>query len=308
MGDRGRELARKSYGRVELADRALAVLEEAAEGRAPHRGRRAVWWGVAATAALLALAFAPTFRTLWRTWLHNDNYSHGLLIPLVSGFLLWRHRRALRASVGRPSAWGLPVLAAGLLALVAGTRADFTMVQGYSFVIVLLGLVLHFFGRATARQALFPVAYLIFMSPLPPVLANDISFRLKAWVVNFSTAAARWMGIAVAREGMTLHLPTGAVAIENPCSGLRSLVAVLALATLLAYFARRGGMVRRVALVLSAVPIALAANWVRITLIVLAANYVSVAFATGAMHDISGYVLFGVDVIGLLLVRAALRC
>jgi len=274
---------------------------------APGRARPGVWLGALLVLALVAVAYAPTFHTLARTWTHNDNYSHGLIIPPITLFLLWMRRDALRSAPREPSALGLPLVALGLLIHVAGIRGDLTMVQGHSFVLVALGLILHFFGRRVTRLALFPVAYLVFMSPFPPVFADELSFRLKLWVISGSLRAVSAMGIPVVREGMTLHLPVGAVSIEDPCSGLRSLIALLALATLIAAFSRAGA-IRRSVLVLTAIPVAMVANFIRITLIVLASNYLGLAIGTGVVHDISGYVLFAVGIAGLFAVKAVLRC
>lgn len=271
------------------------------------RLRPRVWIVGSVLALLLAAAYASTLRVLWACWSHNPNYSHGFLIPPVSAFLLWRKRDALGAAPAAPSSWGLPVLGLGLLMHVAGTKGDLTMVQGHSLIVVLLGLVLHFFGTAVARIALFPLGYLVFMSPFPPVFADELSFRLKQWVIHASLAAAGGIGIPVARDGMKLHLTTGTVSIEDPCSGLRSLIAILALGTVLAYFSR-GGAVRRSLLVLSAIPVAVAANWVRITTIVLASNFISIEVGTGIVHDVSGYLLFAVNVAGLMVSKAVLRC
>lgn len=266
-----------------------------------------VWGPGALLLLLVAATWSDTLRVLWASWSHNPNYSHGFLIPPVALYLVWRRREELRGAPIAPSGWGLPLVAAGLGLQAAATQGDLTMLQGHSLILVLFGLALHFFGRAVGRLLLFPLGYLVFMCPFPPVFADELSFRLKQWVIHASLSAAGAIGIPVVRDGMKLHLTTGSVSIEDPCSGLRSLIAILALGTLLAYFAR-GGPVRRSLLVLSAIPVAVVANWVRITTIVLAANFVSVEVGTGIVHDVSGYLLFAVNVAGLLISKAVLRC
>jgi exosortase len=193
---------------------------------------------------------------------------------------------------------GLPLVALGLAVHVLGIRGDVTMLQGYGFLAILAGLVLHLAGWAWLRALAFPLAFLVFMLPWPPFLMNQISFELKSLASHTSGIVLDGLGIPVVRQGAILYLTTGPLAVENPCSGLRSLLALLALGTLMA----RMGTVpvwKRVALFAAAWPVALAANVARIVGLGLVATFVSLEVAVGTAHDVSGYLLF-VVALGLL--------
>lgn len=263
----------------------------------------------AAGAAVIALLFAAvhqrTFAELWRVWETNDNYSHGPLVPLAAAFLIWRRRHALAALPARPSAAGLAVVAAGCAMQVLGLRADVFALQGWSALVTLAGLTLAFLGPAITRALAFPLAFLAFMLPFPPFVVNPLSYGLKELTVRLSTAAAEMLGATLQRSGMTLHLLTGELRMENPCSGLRSLVALLATGALFAHL-QPGGRWRRAVMLLAAVPIAMLGNAVRTTLLILIAHYRDVAAVEGPLHDASGVLVYAVALLAMLGLRAVL--
>lgn len=259
--------------------------------------------GAALLAGLLALIYHRTLSVLWTTWMTNDNYSHGPIIPLISLALIARDRAALSALPVRPDARGLALIGFGCLLQVAGVRADLFALQGWSLLAVLYGLALTFGGAAVTRRLCFPIGYLVFMLTFPPLVVNRLSFALKEVAVGLSTAAAGALGVLYQRSGMTLHLAGGDLLIEHPCSGLRSLLALIALGTLLAGLTPWGKW-RRFALFASAIPIAIVVNALRLTLLIVVAHYAGLKEAGGWVHDVSGYAIYAVALAVLLGVRS----
>ena len=281
--------------------------------RLPNPGGAAVsWWrqpalALAGAALVLAVAaYARTFSVLWRLWSHNDNYSHGFLIPPVALALVWLMRKALAATPHRPSWAGLPVVAAAALLHIAGIRGDVAMFQSYSFIFLVAGLVWSWFGLGMLRKVWFPIAFLAFAAPTF-VFINQVSFRLKALAAFGSVELAQGLGVAVARQGMDLIFPSGTMTIEGACSGLNSLIALMAMGALFAHLGQ-GAAWRRVLLFLLAVPVAVAANVVRITSLCVYAALTDTERATGLFHDVGGFVLYGFALVALLIVKRALRC
>ena len=262
---------------------------------------------VVLVAALLVAVFRRTFVILWHTWESNPNYSHGYLIPPVVAYLLWRERARFARSVGRGSAWGLFLIVLGLGGHIVSIRAGVFMSQGYSLVLVLFGLVLFFFGGRAARAIWFPLGYILFMLPMPPYVVNVLSFRLKFFAARVGSAIAAAAGIPLLRSGMTIHLPTGSLRIADPCSGLRSAIALVALGALFAYFTR-APLWKRAVLFVAAVPLAVFANIVRISVLCGVANVWGIDAALGFFHDFSGLLLFAIAFVGLAAVRKLLRC
>jgi len=263
------------------------------------------WAGIAVLAALVVAAYARTFAFLWETWTHNDNYSHGPLVPIVAAVMAWTRRDVLARTPVRGDGRGLVLVGLGCLMQVAGIRSDVLTLQGWSFVLLAFGLTWTFLGAAMTRRLAFPLAYLAFMLTFPPFFVNRLSYALKEIAMHASTWAADLLGVTFQRSGMTLHLATGELRVENPCSGLRSLIALLATGAAFAFF-QPGGFWRRAPLVVAAIPIAVVANAVRLTALILVAHYGSVETATGAFHDWSGHAIYVVALAGLLAVRAVL--
>jgi exosortase A len=259
----------------------------------------------AVVAVLVAVAYRQVFATLVRTWEANPDYSHGWIIPPIAVFLFWREWKRFVAAIGRGTAWGLLIIVAALAGYVLSIRAGVFMTQGYSFVLLLFGVSLFVFGGAATRKIWFPISYLVFMLPIPPFLLHVVSFQLKVFAARAGSAAAFKLGVPLVRSGMTIHLPAGSLRIANPCSGLRSLIALVALGALFAYLTR-GRVWKRVVLFLSAVPLAVGANMLRIALLCVVASVFGIESALGFFHDFSGFLLFAVAFLGLLLVRRLL--
>lgn len=279
---------------------------------AESRGRGipgpASWvWPALVAAGLLIPAYARTFAILARSWAHNPNYSHGFLIPPVCCALVFRLRRTLGEIPARGSWKGLCLVVPGAVLHVIGIRGDVAMFQAYSFILLLAGLVWTWFGWRVLRVLAFPLAFLLFMAPTFPVLVNQLSFRLKAVAAFGSVRLAQGLGVAVVRQGMDLFFPTGTLTIEGACSGLHSLIALMALGSLFAYLGE-GPLWRRWVLFLLSVPVALAANIVRITSLCVYAAMTSTQQATGLFHTIGGFVLFGVALLALGACKKVLRC
>jgi len=279
----------------------VSVAPAAPRAAAPARA----WAGAAVIALLLGLTYAGTAASLWNTWTTNDNYSHGPLVPLVSLALVWLRRDKLRALPVRSDSRGLALVALGCAMDVMGVRADLFALQGWSLLAVLSGLALTFAGPAVTRMLAFPILYLAFMLTFPPVVMNTLNFALKELAVNGAVRGAEALGATVHRVGMQLFFPSGELRVESPCSGLRSLLALLATATLFAYF-QKGGLWRRAVVMLAAIPIALAGNMARLLLLLVAAWYRSVDWATGGFHLVTGYVMYAVALALLLGLRALL--
>jgi len=270
------------------------------------RGGGFPWAAAALLALLLALVYHRTALHLAEVWRTNDSYSHGPLVPLVALALAWRSRARLTAAPHRPDARGLAIVALACAMLVIGMRSDVFTIEGWSMVVMAFGLSLTFLGPARTRVLAFPIAYLGFMLTFPPVLVNQLSFALKEVTVAVSTRIAEALGVLLRRDGMSLFVAGGELRVENPCSGLRSLIALLATGAVFAYL-QPGAAWRRALLLVAAVPVAMVANIVRITLLLLVAHYVGIRQATGRFHDWSGIVLYAVALGGLLLVRRLLR-
>jgi exosortase len=257
---------------------------------------------------LFGITYLPVFVTLYGKYVEADSYySHGFLIPLLSGFVIWWKRDRLKTMTVVPSRAGLWVLGGGLLLYGLGTSWLVNFAAALSMLVVLAGLSLYLFGPAVTRALWFPLAYLLYMIPLPKISIIYITFWLKLLVASLAADFVEVIGIPVLLDGAYLTLPNGVVEIENACSGLRSLIALTSLGAVYAYLAPLSTAGKWILLVAS-VPLALAANLMRVVAMVLVSYYYGSRGRAFEWTDFTtGLLVFAVAFLGLYLVSKVLR-
>jgi exosortase len=259
-----------------------------------------------ALVAAVAVAFSPAFVAMARVWSQHEYLSPGFLVPVVAAAIFAGQRRALGAP--RRDAHGLWLLAFATLLLLFGLGIGSPTWMGLACVAAATGLVLRSFGPSGVRRAAFPLAFLLFMVPLPASWLTPLIVRLQLFVSAAAVETLHAAGYAVLREGNVVLLPGDQrLFVDEACSGITSVVTLLPLGALLAYFSDRG-LVRRVALVLAAVPIAMLGNWLRVLATVAASERFGVEQATqGALHDSAGLITFVFACLLLIGLGALLR-
>ena len=239
-------------------------------------------------------------------WWDDPNYSHGFLIPLVSGFFVWKARKKLGTLPTQNSNWGLLVLVAGLGLYVVGTAAMEYFSVRFSMVVVVIGLVLYFGGRKFLKTLWFPLAFLVFMIPIPYVIYYSVTFPMQLFSSKLACGFLQLSGLSVMRQGNVIHLPNYSLEVIEACSGLRSLMTLSALGAAMAYMTQKS-LVGGVIVFFSSIPIAIGANVFRLVITALGAFLISPKFAEGFLHEASGLVVFLSGLFCLSLVAVAVR-
>ena len=269
---------------------------------------------------ILLLLYLRTFIWLLNSWLSDPYYSHGFLIPIISSFIMWRNIREpktgkregslnpeTKESKPMPFKPGIIVFAFGLILYIIGFITIFPFLSALSFLFTTSGLILYFYGKPLMRAFLFPIAFLIFAIPLPVVVFEKVAFNLQLLSARYPASLLQLLGIPVTRVGAEIHLPDASFIIGLPCSGMNSLISLLALAALFIYLLHCP-LFKKVALFSLAVPIALLANILRVTALLLIANAYGAETANGFFHTLFSPLLFIIAVIFLLLMSVVLRC
>ena len=256
--------------------------------------------------ALVFVLYYSVIVELVHDWIIDDNYSHGFLIPLVSAFFIWQKRDRLRAMQRKPNDVGLVIVVLGLLMfIVANIGAEYFTLR-LSLLVVIGGLLLYLGGKEIAGGLLFPLLYLVFMIPVPYVLYYSASFPLELLASHLTSMVVSLLGIPILREGNILHLQNITLQVVDACSGLRSLISLSALAAALAYVTQRT-VVKGVILFLAAVPVAIGANILRLSITAVLASLYGERVAQGFLHQFSGLVVFAFAVISLSLIGGLLK-
>jgi exosortase len=279
-------------------------------------------WKPLAIIAALAFVYASVLAKLGHDWWVDENYSHGLLIPFIIGYILWTERESLRRVRVRPSLWwGAAAVLTAMLGLWVGTAGAELFTQRMSLVLMLAGICVYFWGFRLLRLVLVPLLLLVLAIPIPAILFNKIAFPLQLFASSCAVWAMRLFDIPVLRQGNIIELmPLNATTpkrleVVEACSGIRSLMTLVTLAVVFAYFTRpqgdegdggdggspgkralrtlKGyGFWRATILMLSAVPIAILTNALRVSGTGVLAHYYGTKVADGFFHSFSGWVVY----------------
>ncbi|MDQ3332710.1 MAG: exosortase/archaeosortase family protein, partial [Planctomycetota bacterium] len=221
---------------------------------------------VIALIGLLAIAFGPVLWDLFGIWESNPQYSHGYLVPVFAVGLLWLRRDSLRVERLRPSLWGLPLIAAGLLLRHVGGYVHIGWIEQFSLVACLPGIVVAIGGAEALRWSWPSLAFLLFMLPLPYRLEVALQGPLQRIGTVASTFVMQTVGLPAIATGNVIDVNGRRINVAEACSGLSMLTIFFALSTAVAMVSRRS-LLERLTVVVSALPIAIIANVFRITLI-----------------------------------------
>jgi exosortase A len=255
--------------------------------------------------ASLAILYFRILQGLVSDWIHMPDFSHGFLIPIVSFYFVYERRKELSV-LNRSSNWtGLALLIFGIMLLLLGNLATEYFTMRFSILVVLGGIILFLLGKEFFKTLLFPLVFLIFMIPIPSVLMDRITFPMQIFASKVAASSLYLIGIPALREGNVILLANTSLEVAEACSGIRSLISLLALSVVFAYFSQKTAL-KRVLLILSTFPIAIIANAARVTGTGILAHHYGDKVAQGFFHGFSGWILFVVAFICLFLLGAML--
>lgn len=259
---------------------------------------------LAALAASFCLLSWGVVVPLASDWMIDDDYSHGLLIAPIALYMVWRRRGQLRATPVHPHWLGFGVITVGLGLLTAGVLGAELFATRIGLLGAVAGAVLFLCGPEHLRLVAFPLGLLLLTVPLPAIIFNQITLPLQLLASRGGEMALRAFQIPVLREGNVIVLPTGSLEVAEACSGIRSLMSLLSLGVLYGYLLERRG-VTRVILAVATIPIAVIANGVRVAGTGVAAASYGPEVAEGFFHTFSGWLLFVMTFLLLLVLHQA---
>lgn len=257
--------------------------------------------------ALLLIAYIPTIKWMVDRWVAPESYyGHGFLIPAVSLFFIWQKIGALKKVKLTGDFFGAFIVVAMLFIHIICASLKVYFISGCSFVFAIYGLILFSFGREFARKLIFPVFFLLAMIPLPLVAIGNLTVKLKLFAAEVATVILNHIGFPSIREGSIIRMPGSFIAIEAPCSGLRSLISLLTLGLIFAYVTKVS-YIKKGMIFISSVPIAIATNVTRILMLATVNDLYGQKVAMGFFHDFSGFFVFGLAFLALFGVARALE-
>lgn len=268
-------------------------------------------WQPLLLGAAIVFVYWQVLQKLLIVWWTDENYQHGLLMPLLIGYLLWLEKFRLTKIAERPLIlFGGAIIAAALILLLGGTLGAELFTQRWSLVLLLAGIAIYFCGWRILRILFLPLALLAFAVPVPAILWNQIAFPLQLLATDLAVSWIRLFAVPVIKFGNVIEiLPIGATQtvqfeVVEACSGIRSLMTLATLALVYAFFTRRlenyekiavwrnSDFWRAVFLIAAALPIAVLTNAWRIVATVLIARSYGKETADGFLHGFSGWLVY----------------
>lgn len=263
-------------------------------------------WYVAAYMVIIGLVYHKIIAAMVSDWARDDNYSHGFLVPLVSGYFLWANRKSILEAEVKPAGWGLWIVLLGVAQLIVGSLATEYFTMRTSMIVITGGVIIYVMGWEPYKRMQLPLLYLILMVPIPAIIYDSMTMPLKLFVAKVSVKGLVAFGYPVLREGNIIMLPNITLEVADACSGLRSLMSLIALSVAFAFLTQRG-VWKKWVLIVSALPVAVVTNILRVFVTgILAKHYGKVA-AEGFFHEFAGFMVFFVAMVIMALIGWALK-
>jgi exosortase len=263
------------------------------------------WFAALTLSMLVLIMYLSVLSSLARQWWNDPNYGHGFFVPVFAGYVLWSERDRWCALPFRPNNFGFAIMLFAIALRVVGTLGAELFVARLSLVILIIGVVLFLAGSQILRTIAFPIGYLLFMIPLPAIVYYQLTLPLQLWASRLGASGLVAVGIRTLREGNLLILPNCTLNVVEACSGIRSLLSLLAAVVAYGYFAERSTW-KRTVLAVASVPIAIATNGLRLVATGVLSYYYGPSVDSGMVHLALGLGFFSLAFVLILLVHKLL--
>lgn len=260
---------------------------------------RAYRWQLLVLIVIIAGVYFRVVPKMVSEWYHDDNYSHGFIVPIIAGYFISQRLEELKITPIKPNNWGILLVFFALVQLTVAWLGTEYFTMRSSLIELLAGIVLFLFGLEVFKVLLLPLCYLIFMVPIPYLIYDTAAFPLKLFVTRVSVGFLNLIGVVVLREGNVIMFPSTTLEVADACSGIRSLMSLLALATAYAFYLETS-KIRRFLIIISAVPIAIATNALRVIVTGILAQWWGTAAAEGFFHEFAGLMVFALAMVLLV--------
>jgi exosortase len=241
--------------------------------------------------SLVLLLYGSVLKGLVLQWWNDPDYGHGFFVPLFSGYILWHQRERWLTTRSKPSNFGFVVMLGAVGLLIVGSLGAELFTSRLSMLLLFAGMILFLSGWDLLRAVSFPLGFLVLMIPIPVIIYNKITFPLQLLASQLASSFLELVGVPVLRNGNVLILSNFSLEVVEACSGIRSLISLIALAVAYGYLAEPRRWVRYVFVVLM-IPIAIVTNAIRITGAGVLAHRFGPSAAEGFLHEFSGWVIF----------------
>ncbi|QYU68909.1 exosortase V [Leptolyngbya sp. 15MV] len=256
----------------------------------------------------LALVIIPTMIFVARETWSSEEGAHAPIVLMTGIWLIWTKWPSVREYVQPPAAWKVIPLVAALLAAYALARiTQIAEIEGFVMYGAALACAYALTGGEVLRRLAFPLIYLAFAFPFPETLIYAITMPLKIAISESAIFLLKLFGYPIGGTGVTIQIGQYQLLVAAACSGLNSIVSLSALTTFYIYVRHSDNLRYAAILLLAVVPVAIAANFVRVLILILLTYHAGEAAAQGFMHDVAGLFMFATALLMIFLLDVVLQ-
>ncbi len=293
-----------SVNRLESGSRAHGT-RTSDKNPSTEKSMAGTWLTVVLLSTLVVIMYAPVLSSLARQWWDDPNYGHGVFVPVFAVYVLWCERHRWRALPYHASNLGFPIMLCAIGLRVLGTLGAELFTARLSLLILISGIVIFLAGFKVLRAIAFPIGYLVFMIPLPAIVYYQLTLPLQLCASRLGASGLVAVGIHTVREGNLLILPNCTLNVVEACSGIRSLLSLLAAVVAYGYLAEPSTW-KRAALAVPSIPIAIATNGLRLVATGVLSLFFGPSVDSGFVHLVLGLGFFTLAFLSILLVHKLL--
>jgi len=254
-----------------------------------------------ATFVLVLIIYSKTLHWVVGSWIFNPYYTHGFLVLSVSLYL--GYKKSKKIKYGKESSIGILLIAVALIVHTIATIFEFHFISAMTIPFAIFGIVASFYGLNVAKEFLFPVFFILLAVPYPIYAISNVLEVLSA---NVSVSILKFFGFDVFNVGAEIHLNNYMFVVGAPCSGIRSVLALLTVSVLYTYIIKDDFLIKFILICIS-IPLAVFANILRITAILVTADVFSKDIALNVVHYFSDVIFFAIAVALLIVIRRCLN-
>jgi exosortase len=255
--------------------------------------------------ALVGAMYAPVLRSMAQQWWNDSNYGHALLVPVFVACILWRERPRWSAVPVRGSDAGLPIMLSAVGILILGMLAAEFFTTRISLLFLICGLIVFLAGWKLLWSIAFPIGYLVFMIPLPALVYYQLTFPLQLWASRLGARGLVMLGVQTLRQGNLLILPNATLEVVEACSGVRSLLSLLAVVVAYGYLAEKS-VWKRFLLAALTIPTVILSNGLRLVATGVLSFKYGAQVNSNSVHTVLGLTFFLLAFLSIFLVHRLL--
>jgi exosortase len=256
--------------------------------------------------ALFLVLYGRVLGAMAEQWWSDPNYGHGFLVPVFAIYIFWREHSQRREIPIQTSNWGFPIMIFAIVLLILGTLGSEHFTARISMLVLITGTIVFLAGWQALRSVAFPIAFLIFMIPLPAIIYYQLTFPLQLLASRLGANGLVALGVPTIREGNLLILPNCTLEVVEACSGVRSLLSLLAAVVAYLYIVERS-IWKRAILIALTVPIVIVTNGFRLVADGVLSFHYGPSVGSGLIHTLLGLVFFGLAFLSILFVHRLIR-